>query len=127
MNNNLEQSYNEADESFDFDKLQNLLEVELQEHFSDLEGLEENFKKIGSPESLGDTIQNVIWDQFINQIGVSAGEDFIKENRGLTLDLRKSAHIQTAENFEKGKIAIGQTHQIYNTLIIKYLNFILFL
>lgn len=105
MNNNLEQSYNEADESFDFDKLQNLLEVELQEHFSDLEGLEENFKKIGSPESLGDTIQNVIWDQFINQIGVSAGEDFIKENRGLTLDLRKSAHIQTAENFEKGKIA----------------------
>lgn len=29
----------------------------------------------------------------------------IRENRGLTLDLRDSAHIQTTENFEKGKIA----------------------
>lgn len=34
-----------------------------------------------------------------------AGEDFIKENRGLTLDLRDSAHIQTTENFTNGKIA----------------------
>lgn len=44
-------------------------------------------------------------DSFINKVGVIAGEDFIKENRGLTLDLRDSAHIQTTENFEKGKIA----------------------
>ena len=48
---------------------------------------------------------NVVWEQFINQVGGIAGEDFILENRGLTLDLRDSAHIQTAENFEKGKIA----------------------
>ena len=48
---------------------------------------------------------NVVWEQFINQVGGIAGEDFIQENRGLTLDLRDSAHIQTAENFEKGKIA----------------------
>ena len=39
------------------------------------------------------------------QIGIIAGEDFIKENRGLTLDLRNSAHIQTTENFANGKIA----------------------
>lgn len=94
-----------SNESFDLDELQNQLEAQLEENLSDLEGLEEDFKKIGSPEALGDTIQNVIWEQFINQIGVVAGQDFIKENRGLTLDLRKSAHIQTTENFEKGKIA----------------------
>ena len=48
---------------------------------------------------------NVVWEQFINQVGVIAGEDFIKENRGLTLDLRDSAHIQTTENFAAGEIA----------------------
>lgn len=101
-----------SNESFDLDELQNELKAQLEENLSDLEGLEEDFKKIGSPEALEDTIQSVIWEQFINQIGVVAGEDFIKENRGLTLDLRKSAHIQTAENFEKGKIA---THNYKST------------
>ncbi|WP_207573322.1 hypothetical protein, partial [Cronobacter sakazakii] len=52
---------------------------------------------------------DVVWEQFINQIAAKAGEDFIKENRGLTLDLRKEAHIQTTENFEKGKIANHNT------------------
>jgi hypothetical protein len=48
---------------------------------------------------------NVVWEQFINQVGVVAGEDFVKKNRNLNLDLRDSAHIQTAENLEKGNIA----------------------
>ena len=38
-------------------------------------------------------------------MGAVTGEEFIRENRGLTLDIRNSAHIQTTENFEKGKIA----------------------
>ena len=33
------------------------------------------------------------------------GEEFIKDNNGQKLDLRKEAHIQTAENFEKGNFA----------------------
>lgn len=41
----------------------------------------------------------------MNQVAVTAGEDFIKENHGLTLDLRNEAHIQTAENFANGNIA----------------------
>ena len=41
----------------------------------------------------------------MNQLAIVAGEDFIKENGGMTLDLRNEAHIQTAENFAKGKIA----------------------
>lgn len=32
-------------------------------------------------------------------------ESIANENQGQTLDLRKEAHIQTAENFEKGKLA----------------------
>ena len=42
-----------------------------------------------------------------------AGEDFIKENGGMTLDLRDEAHIQTTENFENGKIAKHNTEINY--------------
>lgn len=45
---------------------------------------------------------NVVWEQFINQIGRGAGEEFIKQNKGLELDLSNDAHIQTTEKFAKG-------------------------
>ena len=106
------QSWYELDyDEVDFDDLENKLEAGLEEKMLDLEILEEDHEKIASPDSLGETVMNVVWEQFINQIGENAGEDFIKENRGLTLDLRDSAHIQTTENFEKGKI---ETHN-YNS------------
>jgi hypothetical protein len=70
-----------------------------------LDFLEEDRKKIGSPENLGKTVMNVVWEQFLNQLATTAGEDFIEENHGLTLDLRDEAHIQTTENFANGKIA----------------------
>ena len=92
-------------EALDFESLERQLELDLQVQQLELESLKDDFKRIGTPESLGETVMNVVWEQFINQVGGIAGEDFILENRGLTLDLRDSAHIQTAENFEKGKIA----------------------
>ncbi|MBE6263227.1 MAG: cation diffusion facilitator family transporter [Prevotella sp.] len=92
-------------DSIDFDDLESKLDSELEEQMADLEGLEADREKIGNPDTIGHTVMNVVWEQFINQVGVVAGEDFIKENRGLTLDLRDSAHIQTTENFAKGKIA----------------------
>lgn len=93
------------DDTFDFDTLQNELELKLEDQFSDLEDFEKDFEKISNPDALGETIGALVWEQFINQIGVVAGEDFIKENRNLKLDLRNSSHIQTTENFSKGKIA----------------------
>ena len=92
-------------DAVDFDELESRLESDLEEQMSDLVGLEQDAEKIGNPETLGKTVMNVVWEQFINQVGVVAGEDFIKENRNLTLDLRDSAHIQTPENFAKGDIA----------------------
>lgn len=92
-------------DSIDFDDLESKLDSELEEQMADLEGLEADREKIGNPDTIGHTVMNVVWEQFINQVGVVAGEDFIKENRGLTLDLRDSAHTQTTENFAKGKIA----------------------
>lgn len=92
-------------DSFDIDDLENQLESELEEEFEGLAYLEEEQKALEDPDKLGDVIKEIVWEQFLNQMAVVAGEDFIKENRGLTLDLRNDAHIQTTENFAKGKIA----------------------
>ena len=108
MNDNkkqLEEWSNIDCDAVDFVELESRLESELEEQMADLAGLEQDAGKIGNPDTLGETVMNVVWEQFINQVGVFAGEDFIKENRGLTLDLRDSAHIQTTENFTNGKIA----------------------
>lgn len=95
----------ELTESFDLNELEGKLQNELEKELSDLEFLKEEKEHIGSPDALGETTKNIVWEQFLNQVAVTAGEDFIKENHGLHLDLRDSAHIQTAENFGEGKIA----------------------
>ena len=112
MNQNEEQQLSELEkwadvdcDSVDFDALEEKLEADLEEQLEDLKLLEEEHAKIGNPDTIGDVVMDVVWEQFINQIGVVAGEDFIEENRGLRLDLRNSAHIQTVENFTKGKLA----------------------
>lgn len=119
----------------DFDELEEELRKEIDDQLSELKILEENKEKIGNPESLGEIIKNVVWEQFINQIGVTAGEDFIKRNKQLMsnlndeafiqtkitdddvahyrLDLRNEAHIQTTENFSEGKIASHNTEINY--------------
>lgn len=92
-------------DSFDFNEFETKLQNDLASQLSELEFIKENREKIGNPENLGNVVMNVVWEQFINQVATTAGEDFIKENRGLKLDLRDEAHIQTTENFAKGKIA----------------------
>ncbi|MDX5476604.1 MAG: cation diffusion facilitator family transporter [Bacillaceae bacterium] len=99
----------DVEDSFNFDELESKLKSELDIQLSDLDVLKNEREKIGNPENLGNVIMDVVWEQFTNQIAAKAGEDFIKENQGLTLDLRKEAHIQTTENFEKGKIAKHNT------------------
>lgn len=99
----------EFTESFDFDELEEKLQSQLEEELADMQFLAEEKEKIGSPDNLGNVIMDVVWEQFLNQVAVTAGEDFIKENRGLHLDLRNEAHIQTTENFAEGKIASHNT------------------
>ena len=105
MKNNKEvlQQWAELDiDTVDFNELEKSLELELAEHFDELSALDNERKKIGNPNTLGETVMNVVWEQFLNQIAVTAGEDFIRENRGL-LDLSDDAHIQTTDNFIQGK------------------------
>lgn len=108
-----EQLNEDLTESFDFDELEEKLQSQLEEELADMQFLAEEKEKIGSPGNLGNVIMDVVWEQFLNQVAVTAGEDFIKENRGLHLDLRKEAHIQTTENFAEGKIATHNTEIDY--------------
>lgn len=102
-------------EFFDLDALEQKLEEELGERLSGLEQLKEEHKLIGNPDGIGTVVLNSVWEQFINQVGVVAGEDFIEANRGLKLDLRDEAHIQTTENFVHGKIASHNSYIDYQT------------
>ena len=85
--------------------LRSSLQVELNDILDELSSIEEDREKLQNNQYLEEAIQDIIWDQVQNQLAVQIGEEFIKDNNGQKLDLRKEAHIQTAENFEKGKFA----------------------
>lgn len=85
--------------------LQSSLQVELNDILDELSSIEDDREKLKNNQYLEEAIQDIIWDQVQNQLAVQIGEEFIKDNQGQTLDLRKEAHIQTAENFEKGNFA----------------------
>ncbi|OFO30166.1 cation diffusion facilitator family transporter [Fusobacterium sp. HMSC064B11] len=109
---------NDLDENlFYLDELEEELQEQLDFEISEFDFLKKEKEKIGSPEALGETIKGVIWDQFINQVSNIAGEEFIKENGGMPLDLSDEAHIQTTENFENGKIA---THNYISKENLEY-------
>ena len=63
------------EESFDFEELEQKLESDLIDQLAELDALEDNAEQIGNPESLGDVVANVVWEQVVNQIGVEAAKD----------------------------------------------------
>lgn len=105
QNENEEFFITEDYEEINLDELESKLDDEIESSLNDIEILKEQKENIENPEALGKVVKDVILQQLQNQIGIQAGEDFIAENHGNTLDLRDSAHIQTTENFEQGKIA----------------------
>lgn len=86
--------------------LENSLENNLKDLIKDIEKIDLDREKLQNNEYLQESIENIVWEQVQLQLAAQIGEEFINENQGQTLDLRKEAHIQTAENFEKGKLAI---------------------
>ena len=85
--------------------LENSLENNLKDLIKDIEKIDLDREKLQNNEYLQESIENIVWEQVQLQLATQIGDEFIKENNGQTLDLRKEAHIQTAENFEKGKLA----------------------
>jgi len=85
--------------------LENSLENNLKDLIKDIEKIDLDREKLQNNEYLQESIENIVWEQVQLQLAAQIGEEFIKENKGQTLDLRKDAHIQTAENFENGRLA----------------------
>lgn len=78
-------------ESFDFDELEEKLQNELEEEFSNLEFLEEEKEKIGNPDALGKVIYDEVWKQFSNQIGLdmtneTLNQKYDREHQGETYE-----------------------------------------
>jgi hypothetical protein len=93
---------------FDYEQLLELessLENNLKDVVEHIDQLDIDREKLQNNEYLQESIENIVWEQVQLQLAAQIGEEFIKDNNGQILDLRKEAHIQTAENFEKGKFA----------------------
>lgn len=110
-NQNKIESYN--NDILDLDGVEQTLNDELETQLRDLDFLVDEQKNIGDPNKLGDVIIDTVWEQLQANIGIKIGKEFITKNQGKTLDLKKSAHIQTAENFANGKIANHNTEINY--------------
>ena len=105
-NDLLELQVNDLDIDYeDLLQLENFLENNLKDVVEHIDQLDLDREKLQNNEYLQESIENIVWEQVQLQLAAQIGEEFIKENNGQTLNLRKDAHIQTAENFEKGKIA----------------------
>ncbi|WP_206512538.1 hypothetical protein [Veillonella ratti] len=61
-------------------------------------------------------MEKLVWEQFLNQIAITGGEEFIKGNRGMTLDLSDDAHIQTTEKFANGRLV----RNLYDDLVMNH-------
>ena len=83
--------------------LESSLEDNLKDIAEHINQLDIDRDKLQNNEYLQESIENIVWEQVQLQLAAQIGEEFIKDNNGQTLDLKKEAHIQTAENFEKGK------------------------
>lgn len=89
--NKNEQLNEDFTESFDFDELEEKLQSQLEEEFSNLEFLKEEKEKIGNPDALGKVILDEVWKQFGNQIGLdmtneTLNQKYDREHQGETYE-----------------------------------------
>ena len=101
---------NEAIKDFDFEAMEDLISQQLEDQIADLEVIKEQRDKIGTPESLVNAVIDAAVEGFNNNIAQQFGEDFIRNNGGLNLDLSRDAHFQTVDNFADGKFAEHNPH-----------------
>ena len=65
--------HQDSTEMMNLDELEENLQSHLDESFANLEFLKEEREKIGNPDHLGNVIQSVVWEQFINHSSGSSG------------------------------------------------------
>ncbi len=92
------------DIELDYDELDRELQEQIGTQLKELEGIELDRKEIGSAKKLTESISQIVWEQFIIQIGGQAGQDFIKENQDLNLNLKKADHYLDSNKFVSGEM-----------------------
>lgn len=80
------------------------IEKQIEEQLQELENVKIEAKEIGDPKKLVDSISQIVWEQFVLQIGGQAGKDFIKQNNNLNLSLKKADHYLNPNSFNEGKM-----------------------
>ncbi len=88
----------------DYEEIDNELHNEIEKNLERIKNLIAEREKISDGKKLIDSISQIVWEQFILQLGATAGEDFIKENSNLKLSLKKSDHYLDSESFAKGEM-----------------------
>lgn len=113
----------EVTESIDFDELEEKLQGQLEEEFSNLEFLKDEKEKIGNPDALGKVILDEVWKQFGNQIGLdmtneTLNQKYDREHQGETYnDVGKKVMQDT--KYKKANNAMKEKQQSGN-LILSY-------
>ncbi|MCR5647854.1 MAG: hypothetical protein K6F81_06185 [Acholeplasmatales bacterium] len=100
------------DIELDYDELDRELQEQIGTQLKELERIELDRKEIGNGKKLIDSISQIVWEQFIIQIGGQAGQDFIKENHNLKLSLKKADHYLDPDKFVNGEMP---SHNFGNT------------
>ena len=99
-------------DALDFDEIDKQLDDEINNQLKELDDLKMDYKEIGNPKKLTDSISQIVWEQFIIQLAGQAGQDFIKENNNLNLSLKKADHILTETGFINEKYPIHNSAKI---------------
>ena len=71
--------------------LESSLEDNLKDIVEHIDQLDIDRDKLQNNEYLQESIENIVWEQVQLQLAAQIGEEFIKDNNGQTLDLRKEA------------------------------------
>ena len=94
----------DENEYFDFEELDKEINNQINENLDGLNDLKIKRSSISNKQKLSESISQIVWEQFILQIGVEAGQDFIKENNNLKLSLKKADHYLNEKSFVKGEL-----------------------
>ncbi len=78
------------------------IEERLAEELARKEFLENEAVTIASPEALGGTIMNVVWEQFMNQLASATGMEYKNANGDLLYNISKEDLYLTPKDFEQG-------------------------
>ena len=119
----------DVSQSLNYDELEELLEQQFEMEFSNLESLQTEFKKIGSPDKLSEVILDEIWNQFANQIGLDMTSDTLlkqyndKHPNGYTKEegakIMKDKRYTDANNAMKEKQKSGNLKDEYTGKTLK--------